>query len=175
MEFYSTVVILMNPKMLLILLLLFSGCSTGGSENIESENSDPKKEGLYIEKFPNGTTKTEGHYEKGKKTGLWISYREKDTLYADIAFYDNDTVTGTGEMSWYDSKREKIKIEKIDYLNKEPCEIFRGYSRKGLRTNYSSKWCNSGLDTIINLLESGDTASFTVIEDGEMIIDKDFK
>jgi len=95
--------------------------SSRGSYSVNSNSSDGKLDGKYVETYEDGTTKTKGTYKDGKKDGRWETYK-KDGLPDKVITYRNGIRHGESITYYTDGSVNEIinyADDKKDGLSKE--------------------------------------------------------
>ena len=95
--------------------------TTRGSYSVNSNSSDGKLDGEYIETYEDGKTKTKGSYKAGKKDGRWDTHK-KDGLPDKTITYRNDLRHGESINYFTDGSVNEIinyADDKKDGLTKE--------------------------------------------------------
>lgn len=69
-----------------LLLLLLLPCSLFAQKDTNKVNSKGNKQGLWIQRYPNGKIKTETWYANGEKSGLEKTYRDDGKPLSEITY-----------------------------------------------------------------------------------------
>lgn len=120
---------------------------TGSHEYIEVSHYDKGlAQGIYTQHYLNGSPRTLGEYQKGKKNGLWISFNEYgDTLRKEM--YADNQLNGESVIFASNGKIEKVyhyKNDKKDGL----CTDFDAMSGKPKREIYYKEGRQDGTEKL---------------------------